>query len=371
MNDVGVPFMDLSRTHEPISDEILAAVAAVVGRGDFILGSAVARFEQEFASYVGVDHGVGVGSGTAAITVATIAAGIEPGLEVIVPAHTYIATALGVLHAGAVPVFCEVDAETGLIDLDSAAAVVGDRTAAVLPVHLYGQTCPMDEVAAFADRHGLIVIEDAAQAHGARWHGANAGSFGRAAAFSFYPSKNLGALGDGGMVLTNDGEVAELARQWRNLGQRTKGEHVQAGFNERLDTLQAAALSVKLPLLDKWNASRREASTIYRGLVGEAVQMLPLRPCADDVWHLFPVLVHDRELVAARMRERGIGVGVHYTPAVHLQPPFAKASQAGAFPVSEAWAAHELSLPLFPGMTHSEIERTADALLASVGESRG
>lgn len=371
MNDVSVPFMDLNRAHEPISDEILDAVAMVIARGDFILGSAVAQFEREFASYVGRDYGIGVGSGTAALTVATIAAGIEPGLEVIVPAHTYIATALGVLHAGAVPVFCDVDAETGLIDLDSAAAAIGDRTAAVLPVHLYGQTCPMDEVATFADRHGLIVIEDAAQAHGARWHGANAGSFGQAAAFSFYPSKNLGAFGDGGIVLTNDAKVAELARQWRNLGQRTKGEHVQAGFNERLDTLQAAVLSVKLPLLDKWNASRRQASALYRELLGEAAQMLPQRPRADDVWHLFPVLVDDRDRVAARMRERGIGVSVHYTPAVHAQPPFVKAGQVGTFPVSEAWAARELSLPLFPGITRSEIERTADALLTSVDESGG
>lgn len=370
MND-RVPFMDLRRIHDPIREDILGVVETVVADGDFILGPAVARFEQEFASYVGTKHAIGVGSGTAALTVATIAAGVEPGLEVIVPAHTYIATALGVMHAGAVPVFCDVDAETGLVDLASAAAVVSDRTAAIMPVHLYGQTCPMDEVAGFADRHGLIVIEDAAQAHGATWDGAKAGSFGRAAAFSFYPSKNLGALGDGGVVVTDDDGVAELAKQARNLGQRAKGEHVRIGFNERLDTLQAAALSVKLPLLNGWNASRRDASAIYRELIGETVQILPSRQRADDACHLFPVRVNDRERVAAEMKRRGIDVAVHYAPPVHLQPPFAKPGSGVDFPVSEGWAANELTLPLFPGITRSELERVAGALVASTSEQGG
>ncbi|GIK76702.1 MAG: erythromycin biosynthesis sensory transduction protein EryC1 [Actinomycetes bacterium] len=369
MDDRVVPFVDLGRTHDAINGDILDAIEAVVDSGDFILGSAVERFERAFASFVGVGHGTGVGSGTAALTVATLATGIEAGQEVIVPAHTYIATALGVMHAGAVPVFCEVDSVTGLIDLDSAAAAVGGRTAAVVPVHLYGQACPMDEVAAFAERHGLVVIEDAAQAHGASWRGAKAGSFGHAAAFSFYPSKNLGALGDGGIVLTDDEEVAAAARRWRNLGQRAKGEHVEAGFNTRLDTLQAAALSIKLRYLDGWNASRREASTIYRERLGGVVGVLPRRPGADDVWHLFPVLVADRDRVAERMRGRGIGVGLHYTPAVHMQPPFGGQDRAGEFPVAEAWAARELSLPMFPGITRSEVERAADALLESVGDA--
>src|SRR3954447_19964571 len=249
-----IPFVDLARQHAPLRTELRAAFERVVGASSYILGEEVGRFEDEFAAYCGASHCVGVGSGTAALTIAALASGIRPGDEVIVPAHTFIASALGLAHAGAVPVFCDVDPGTGLIDPDAAASAVTPRTTAILAVHLYGQMADMDAIRAVAQANGLIVLEDAAQAHGATYRRARAGSFGAAAAFSFYPSKNLGALGDGGAVCTNDPRVAEQARRWRNLGQLGKGDHAVLGYNERLDGLQAALLRVKLPHLDAWNA---------------------------------------------------------------------------------------------------------------------
>jgi dTDP-3-amino-3,4,6-trideoxy-alpha-D-glucose transaminase len=288
------------------------------------------------------------------------AAGIGDGDEVIVPAHTFIASALGVLESGAVPVFCDVEDGSGLIDLDSAGAALTSRTAAILPVHLYGQLCEMDAVESFAARHDLAVLEDSAQAHGASINGRRAGSFGRAAAFSFYPSKNLGALGDGGAVCTNDETIAERARQLRNLGQRRKGEHVIAGVNERLDGLQAAFLRVKLPHLDGWNTSRRRWADAYREQLGDDVGLLEDRG-ASCVYHLFPIRVPDRDALRARLSENGVETGVHYSPALHHQPPFAALKQQAELPVAEAWAAGELSLPIFPELTPREIERVVAA----------
>lgn len=360
-----VPFVDLDRQHAPLMADIEAAMAAVVARGDFILGAAVEAFEEDFAAFTGVAHAVGVGSGTAALTIALRAAGIGPGDEVIVPAHTFIATALGVVHAGATPVFCDVVDATGLLDFAAAGDRVTPQTAAVIPVHLYGQVCAMDEAEAFADRHGLALIEDAAQAHGARWDGRRAGSFGRAGAFSFYPSKNLGAFGDGGIICTDDAELAAAARSWRNLGQLHKGEHLRAGFNERLDTIQAAVLACKLPNLDAWNSSRREAAGWYRDRLDGVGAILPDRELAEDVFHLFPIRFPDRDRVAAALAEQGIGTGIHYTPAAHAQPPFQSAGAGappGGFPVAEAWASEELSLPMFAGMTEDEVETVAVAL---------
>jgi dTDP-4-amino-4,6-dideoxygalactose transaminase len=254
-----IPLVALGRQHESLRDDLEAAFDRVMGSSGFILGKEVERFETDFAEYCGVRHCVGVASGTAALTLALQAGGIGAGDEVIVPAHTFIASALGVLHAGATPVFCDVHQGSGLIDLDSARAALTSRTAAVLPVHLYGQLCDMDDVLSFAARHGLSVFEDAAQAHGAEVNGRRAGSFGRAAAFSFYPSKNLGALGDGGAICTDDDGLARQARLLRNLGQRRKNDHVTAGANERLDGLQAALLRVKLPLSRAASQRRRAA----------------------------------------------------------------------------------------------------------------
>ncbi len=326
-----------------------------------MLGEELGLFEAAFAEYVGTEHCVGVASGTAALTISLAGLGIGPGDEVIVPAHTFIASALPVLHVGAAPVFCDVDPVRGLIDLESAQAVVSERTVAVIAVHLYGQICDVKALQAFASRNGLAVIEDAAQAHGASWSGALAGSTGTAGAFSFYPSKNLGALGDGGAICTDDVGLAERARQLRNLGQRTKGDHQIAGFNERLDTLQAAFLRTKLPHLDGWNESRRRAAAAYIERLPAGIG--PAEPPSEayDVFHLFAVRINDREQVAASLAEHGIGTGVHYAPALHEQPPFSTV-RVGEVPHSEAWAREQLSLPMFPGIREDEVALVCDVL---------
>jgi dTDP-4-amino-4,6-dideoxygalactose transaminase len=299
-----------------------------------------------------------------------MAAGIGAGDEVIVPAHTFIASALGIVHAGATPVFCDVEDEHGLIDIASVSAVVGPRTAAILPVHLYGQPCDLTELGLFAQQKGLAIIEDAAQAHGAKWGDAMAGSIGTASAFSFYPSKNLGAFGDGGVICTSDSRIAERARQLRNLGQLNKGEHAIGGHNERLDTIQAAVLAVKLPHLEDWNESRREAAAAYRKALPVSVKLLPRRDRCVDVHHLFPVRVHDRDRVRSLLADRGIGTGVHYSPAIHRQPPLQAFAPRAPLPMAERWAAETLSLPMFAGITPAEVRSVCDAL-AEVVEDIG
>jgi dTDP-4-amino-4,6-dideoxygalactose transaminase len=237
-------------------------------------------------------------------------------------------------------------------------------------VHLYGQPCDLDRVSEFAARHGLALIEDAAQAHGARWRGRRVGGFGAAACFSFYPSKNLGALGDGGAICTDDDDLAERARWLRHIGQRAKGEHVVAGYNERLDGLQAAVLRVKLPYLDGWNDARRAAASAYRELLPAGLRLLDEHPDATSVHHLFPVRLESRDALARELAARGIGTGIHYHPAVPDQPPYRDHARAGACPTAAAWAAQELSLPMFDSVASDELERTAracEAALAAVG----
>jgi dTDP-4-amino-4,6-dideoxygalactose transaminase len=258
-----------------------------------------------------------------------------------------------------VPVFCDVDPGTGLIDPAAAESAVTGRTTAILAVHLYGQMCDMDALAAVARRHGLMVLEDAAQAHGARYRSGRAGSFGAATAFSFYPSKNLGALGDGGAICTNDERVAEQARRWRNLGQLGKGDHAVLGFNERLDGLQAAFLRAKLPHLDGWNEARRARAAEYREALGGRLRLIEERDESPSVNHLFPVRIDDRDGLAARLREAGVATGVHYSPAVPAQPPYG--GDAAAFPEAVAWAREELSLPMFESLTPNEVQRVTAA----------
>jgi dTDP-3-amino-3,4,6-trideoxy-alpha-D-glucose transaminase len=356
-----IPFANLSHDHTAISDELDAAFHRVVGSSGFILGEEVERFEHEFAAYCGVQHCVGVASGTAALSLALIAAGVGTGDEVIVPAHTFIASALGVLHAGATPVLCDVEEGTGLVDLAAAEAAVSDRTAAILPVHLYGQLCDMHGIRALAERHGLFALEDAAQAHGASDGHKRAGSFGRAAAFSFYPSKNLGALGDGGAITTDDDELAARARALRHLGQRAKGDHAAPGFNERLDGLQAAFLTVKLRHLDVWNEARRERAAAYREELADRVTTLEDR--GSCVYHLFPVRVPDRDDLVRQLAKAGVETGVHYSPALHEQPALAGRHVCPAeVPGAESWASEELSLPMFPALDQGMIERVAKAV---------
>lgn len=364
-----IPFVDLSREHERIADELRAAFDRVVAHGGFTLGDEVERFEEEFARYCGVQHCVGVASGTAALTLSLIAAGVGPDDEVVVPAHTFIATALAVVHAGATPVFCDVDDDTGLIDADAAAAACSSRTAAIVPVHLYGQIADMDAITALARQRGLIVLEDAAQAHGARWRGGRAGSFGDAAGFSFYPSKNLGGLGDGGAVCTNSDQIAAGLRRLRNLGQERKGEHLILGYNERLDGLQAALLRVKLGWLDEANRARRGIAATYRAELPAAARPMFEDPRGEPVYHLFPVRVRNREAVRARLRDLGVQTGVHYWPAAHRHPAFRETARLGG-PEPEValrWSEETLSLPMFAQLTPAEVARTAEVLSEVLG----
>jgi dTDP-3-amino-3,4,6-trideoxy-alpha-D-glucose transaminase len=359
--------MDLARQHAPLAAELRGAFERVLGASAFILGEEVARFEDEFAAACGADHCVGVGSGTAALMIMLQAAGIGPGDEVIVPAHTFVATAFAVVHAGAQPVCADVDPATALIDPDAVATAIGPRTAAILPVHLYGQVCAMDELRDLAQRHSLGLFEDAAQAHGASYRDRRAGALGDAAAFSFYPSKNLGALGDGGAITTGDGELAARARRLRDLGRGHDGTHAVAGHNERLDGLQAALLQVKLPHLDAWNEARRALAAGYRerldgtfGLVEESAET----PCN---YHLFPIRATDRDALGAALAERGIATGVHYPQTLFDHPALERLAGDPASPHARAWAKEELSLPIFPSMTDGELELVIDAISACQG----
>jgi dTDP-4-amino-4,6-dideoxygalactose transaminase len=350
-----VPFMDLGRQHDPLRAEIIEAFDRVIGASAFILGEEVERFEREFADYCGARHCVGVNSGTAALGIALTAVGVGPGDEVIVPAHTFIASALAVEHAGATPVCADVDPGTGLLDPRAAAAAIGPRTAAILPVHLYGQVCEMDELGQLARRHGLALVEDAAQAHGA--HGVGRASC--ATAFSFYPSKNLGALGDGGAIVTDDDELAGHARRLRDLGRLDGPRHLSGGYNERLDGLQAAALRIKLRHLDDWNAARRALAAQYASALADSVELLEDR--SGCVYHLYPVRVGDRDGLARRLADEGIGSGVHYPLSLPEQPALQMLHSHDA-PVARDWAARELSLPIFPELTPDELSAVAEAV---------
>jgi dTDP-3-amino-3,4,6-trideoxy-alpha-D-glucose transaminase len=362
-----VPFVALSRQHLPLRDELRSAFDRVVDGSAFVLGDEVETFEEDLSAFCGVPHAVGVSSGTAALAIALRAAGVGPGDEVIVPAHTFVASALGAIHVGATPVLCEVEDETGLIDPDAVAAAVTERTAAVVAVHLYGQMADVRRLRELCDRHGLFLLEDAAQAHGARAGDAGPGAIGDAAAFSFYPSKNLGALGEGGAIVTRRAEIAERAAALRNLGQTAKGVHALLGDNQRLPALQAALLAVKLPHLDGWNARRRTIAARYRAELADVVRMLPERDGFTSVFHLFPIRVADRDDWLAALEARGIGVGVHYSPAVPGHPVFRTDPTLlrtdGDVVHARAWAAETLSLPMHAELTDDEIDRTVSAVL--------
>jgi dTDP-4-amino-4,6-dideoxygalactose transaminase len=367
-----VPFVALDRAHAPLRAQLTATFERMVDANAFVLGPEVESFEEEFAAFCATEDCVGVANGTAALALAIGALGIGPGDEVIVPAHTFIASALPVLHAGATPVLCDVLPGTGLIDTAAADAVVTERTAAIIAVHLYGQACDMDAVSTLAGRHGLAVIEDAAQAHGATWRGGRCGSLGTVACFSFYPSKNLGALGDGGAVCTGDADLAARVRALRNLGQHRKGEHSLPGANERLDALQAALLRVKLPRLGAANAARREHALAYREGLGDSIRILEELPESPCIYHLFPIRVPARDEVAARLAEAGIQTGVHYSPAMPAHEALAgRVRTPEPVPEAEAWAAEELSLPMFPELTAGERDRVIAACHSAIAVAPG
>jgi dTDP-4-amino-4,6-dideoxygalactose transaminase len=363
---MNVPFVDLRRQHAELALPLQEAFDRVLGTSGFIMGEELERFEARFAEYCGVAHCVGVGTGTAALTMMLQGAGIGAGDEVIVPAHTFVATALAVIHAGASPVCVDVDRGTGLIDPKAVRAAIGPKTAAVIPVHLYGQVCPMQGLNVLAADAGLAVFEDAAQSHGASYGTHRVGSLGRAAAFSFYPSKNLGALGDGGAICTDDADLAAAARALRDLGRRG-GEHIQLGYNERLDGLQAAFLSVKLAHLDVWNDARRLHAAAYRERLRDHVE-LPVDAGAaeSNVHHLFAIRSENRDALADALQARGIATGIHYPRALPDQPalPMLHGSDT---PVARDWAARELSLPMFPGLTEAQIDAVCGAIAQAGG----
>jgi dTDP-4-amino-4,6-dideoxygalactose transaminase len=368
----GVAFGALERQHKALMPEFQAAFQRVAASNGFVLGREVDRFEQEFADYCGVPHCVGVSSGTAALMLLMRAHGIGPGDEVIVPAHTFIASALAVAHVGATPVLADVAEGTGLLDAHSARAMIGPRTSAILAVHLYGQCCDMDALGALAREHGLLLLEDAAQAHGARYGDWRAGSLADGAAFSFYPSKNLGALGDGGAVCTRDEAIASRVRRLRNLGQRGKGEHVELGYNERLDGLQAALLRVKLPHLDGWNSARAQHAEYYRELIPSEADLLEVTPSSPCIYHLFPIRIRNRDEVAAVLKEHGVQTGVHYAPAVYGHEAWeGKLLWHESVVNAERWAAEELSLPMHPDLDQDEIEYVAETLAWAIDAVEG
>jgi dTDP-3-amino-3,4,6-trideoxy-alpha-D-glucose transaminase len=364
---VHVPFVDLWRSHEPLRDVLLTEISELVESGAFINGPQVPAFERAFADYCGTEHAVGVASGLDALRLALITAGLEPGDEVIVSASTFVATFEAVTQAGGVPVPVDVsDADYGL-DAEQVAAEITPRTRFVIPVHLYGQMADMKALDELAGRHGLAMIEDACQAHGAERDGVRAGQGGLAAAFSFYPAKNLGAFGDAGALVTDDERIADEARKLREHGQGGKYEHELEGYTARLDTLQALVLLRKLPLLDGWNEERRAAAGFYTDrLSGVGDLVLPqVARGSKPVWHLYVVRTAEPERLADVLRAQGIGSGRHYPIPPHLSPAYRSlALGLGSFPVTEALAEQALSLPLFPGITHAELGAVVEAVAA-------
>ncbi len=360
-----IPFVDLGRQHSALGLEFDRALVAAARRGDFILGDDVARFEGEFADYCEAGHCIGVNSGTAALHLGLEALGIGPGDAVIAPANTFIASILPVLKLGATVVLVDCD-EDGRIDPVRVREAWTPATKAVIAVHLYGHPVDLDPLQDFCREAGVDLLEDACQAHGARYKGRRVGSFGRFAAFSFYPSKNLGALGDGGALVTNDDELAEEARLLGSLGERPKGTHLRLGWNERLDTLQASILRLKLRHLDAWNERRRAVAAGYADALQPAAVDLPrAEEWAEHVWHLFVVRSRRRDELRDSLTRAGIGTGIHYPLPLHLQPALrALGYPPGAFPVAERRAREQLSLPMFGELEPAEVERVAAELLA-------
>ncbi|MBF0421926.1 MAG: DegT/DnrJ/EryC1/StrS family aminotransferase [Magnetococcales bacterium] len=343
-----------------------AAIHQVVVDGDFILGKAVGRFEADFAHYLGVRHALGCASGTDALHLAFRALGVGPGDEVIMPAMTFVATALGISLAGATPVLADVDPTTGLMDPEQTERAVTGRTRALCPVHLYGQMTPMEPWLALARRHGLFIVEDAAQAHGATDAlGRHAGSVGDIGAFSFYPGKNLGAYGDGGCVTTNDPGLADKIRLLRNWGSIKKYHHEEMGLNSRLDTIQAAVLGVKLPFLDSWNQSRRLHAWKYDQALAAIPGIRPLTTIHGSVHHLYVVRSQKREEHCRRLNTAGIGAGIHYPFAIHELAAYRHLAPPGAFPHAENLARQCLSLPIYAELPEEVFDRCRQALAAS------
>ena len=361
--------LDLAAERAEVHDELHAAVARVLDSGQYVLGPEVSAFEAEFAALCGVAHGVAVASGTDALIVALRAMGIGPGDEVITSPFTFFASAASIALVGATPVLADVEYDTALLDPAAVAAAVGENTRAIMPVHLYGQLADMEALGALAAKRGLMILEDGAQAHGATRGGAACGARGTAGTFSFYPTKNLGAAGEGGLVVTDDAELAERMRQVRDHGSPQKYVHAHLGMNSRMQALQGAVLRVKLPHLARWNARRDQLAARYAAAFAgsEAVRPLRVEPGVVHAWHQYTVRVKDRDAVQAQLAERGIHAGVHYPVPVHLQEAArcwrTDGFAAGEFPAAEALAREVLCLPVHPFLADADVDRVAAVLL--------
>jgi dTDP-4-amino-4,6-dideoxygalactose transaminase len=360
-----VPFVDLKAQYQTISSQVDEAIRRVVDETDFVLGRDVDLFEQEFADFCEAEYAVGVDSGTSALELALRAYGIGEGDEVITVSHTFLATVAAISYTGARPVLVDIDRDSYNIDAAEIEAAITARTRAVVPVHLYGQAADLDPILEIARRRNLVVIEDACQAHGARYKGNRVGALGDAGCFSFYPGKNLGAYGDAGMVVTNSEDIARQIRLLRNYGQPQKYQHVMLGYNRRLDSLQAAVLRAKLPLLDQWNASRRSAALLYNELLGEAegIRTPYAAEESSHAYHLYVIQHPRRDSLMSHLRERGVSTGLHYPVPSHLQPCYENLAMGpGSLPITEAVASRVISLPMFPEISSSQIEHVCNSI---------
>ena len=367
-----MPLVDLRRAHAPIRTQLEDEFRRVLDAGAFTLGDDLSRFEEEFAAYCGTRHCAGVSNGTDALKLALVSLGAAPGREVVTAAQTFFATAEAIIATGADPVFVDIDPRTRCLTAQGVADALSERTAVVIPVHLYGHPSPMDGIRAVCDPAGVPVLEDASQAHGASIDGRRVGSLGTAAAFSFYPTKNLGALGDAGAVVSDDADIIARVKSLRHHGSvpDNPNRHVRVGGTFRLDNLQAALLRVKLPFVDEWNEQRRAAAGHYRRLLEDMVDLPPL--AADGIrptHHLFVVEVPRRDDVLAHLRRRGIGTGVHYPTPVPLQEAFGGRFVASDYPEAVRLSERALSLPMFPGITEDEIARVAEILHESLAHT--
>jgi dTDP-4-amino-4,6-dideoxygalactose transaminase len=375
-----IPFVDLSLQHQPIQDKIKQAIHDVMERGDYVLGQAVTDFERAFATASGAQHGIGVASGTDAIALGLQACGIGPGDEVILPANTFVATLIGVLRTGATPVFVDCEARTALLDLMASEKAITAKTRAILPVHLYGQMVSPRQLLDLASTYDLLIFEDAAQAHLAEREGYRAGSIGMAAAFSFYPSKNLGALGDGGMLLTQDEIVCQTMRSLRNYGATRKYFHTDAGTNSRLDSIQAAVLHTKLPYLTTWNEDRNRIARYYddqlKSLRSDGILPLENQSGPGHVYHLYIIRITDscpidRVQLQTELEKQGISTGIHYPIPCHLQPAFRSLGYGdGAFPQAERLSQEILSLPMYPGLTEAQADTVVDTIKSAITRAK-
>jgi dTDP-4-amino-4,6-dideoxygalactose transaminase len=368
---VKVPFVDLKAQYRTIKGEVDSAIAGVVENTAFIGGKYVETFERQFADFCGCKYAVGVSSGTSALHLALVALGIGSGDEVITPANTFIATTEAVGHAGARPVLVDINPDTYNIDVGAIEAAVTARTRAIIPVHLYGQMAEMDAIAVLARKHNLYVLEDACQAQGAEYKGKRAGSYGDAAGFSFYPAKNLGAYGDAGIVTTDNRDLADRIRLYANHGRRSANDHAVEGFNARLDGIQAAVLSAKLPHLVGWNDRRHQAAERYDKLLSGLNLVRPTEiPGARHIYHLYVIRVRERDRIKQELETRGVSCGLHYPIPLHLLEAYrGLAKPAGSYPVTETAAAEILSLPMYAEITSEQQEYVADCLKETVGKA--